>query len=108
MQCCSFGQDPRFGRNPYANPYDNPYYNSRRPHTTSPRGRNIYYVLPDEAMGGLPIESAAPRGLPGGGGRFPGGGNPVGGLVSIATNLLLQLPFSRYSVSKHMKEAVYS
>jgi hypothetical protein len=49
--------------------------------------------------------AAAPRGLPPGYGRGGGApyngrggqrGSPVGGLVSIATNLLLQLPFSRY------------
>eukprot|EP00878_Enallax_costatus_P038940 GHUV01044441.1.p1 GENE.GHUV01044441.1~~GHUV01044441.1.p1 ORF type:complete len:139 (-),score=61.80 GHUV01044441.1:580-996(-) len=39
--------------------------------------------LPGPGRGGYPV--------PGGGGGF----NPVGGLVNIATNLLLQLPFSR-------------
>lgn len=85
----------------YSSPGYSPYgpY-SRNPYSTSKRGRNIYYVLP-EAFG----ESAAPRmpgyrgGPPGpyGGGGRPGlgGGSPVGGLINIATNLLLQLPFSR-------------
>lgn len=46
-----------------------------------------------------PSMAAGPRGLPGPGRGYPGRGgggfNPVGGLVNIATNLLLQLPFSR-------------
>lgn len=93
--------DPRaYGRNPYSNnPYDNPYYSHRNPYAQSRRGSNIYYIYPDQAFD--PSMAAGPRGLPGPGrgyparGGFPGGGNPVGGLVSIATNLLLQLPFSR-------------
>lgn len=92
----------RYGGYPGYSPYG-PY--SRDPYTTSKRGRSIYYVLP-EAFG----ESAAPR-MPGRG-PFPGragppgpygpgrqgpglGGSPVAGLINIATNLLLQLPFSR-------------
>jgi hypothetical protein len=52
---------------------------------------------------------AAPRGLPPGYGRGGGApyygrggqrGSPVGGLVNIATNLLLQLPFSRCECEK--------
>jgi hypothetical protein len=87
----------RYGAYPGYGPYG-PY--SRDPYSTSKRGRSIYYVLP-EAFG----ESAAPRVPPGyrgppgpyGGGRGgPGlGGSPVAGLINIATNLLLQLPFSR-------------
>lgn len=99
------GYDPRYGpypyqQNPYSNPYDNPYYNQRRPYATSRGGRSIHYIFPDEGM----AMGAAPRGLPPGYGRGGGApyygrggqrGSPVGGLVNIATNLLLQLPFSR-------------
>jgi Zn-dependent protease with chaperone function len=92
-------QDPRgYGRNPYsANPYDNPYYSQRNPYAQSRRGNSIYYIFPDQAMTD-PTMAAGPRGLPGPGRGYPGRGggfNPVGGLVNIATNLLLQLPFSR-------------
>eukprot|EP00879_Flechtneria_rotunda_P000699 GHRR01000816.1.p1 GENE.GHRR01000816.1~~GHRR01000816.1.p1 ORF type:complete len:507 (+),score=148.08 GHRR01000816.1:216-1736(+) len=102
-------QDPRYagrypgygyqpGRNPYSNPYDAPYYDRRNPYANSRRGNSIYYIMPDRA-GFDPIQAAGPR-FPGGGyGRgAPGygrGANPIGGLVNIATNLLLQLPFSR-------------
>eukprot|EP00878_Enallax_costatus_P000134 GHUV01000175.1.p1 GENE.GHUV01000175.1~~GHUV01000175.1.p1 ORF type:complete len:514 (+),score=173.27 GHUV01000175.1:224-1765(+) len=94
------GYDPRaYGRNPYSsNPYDNPYYNQRNPYAQSRRGNQIYYTFPDQAMNPM---AAGPGRLPGpgrGGYPVPGGGggfNPVGGLVNIATNLLLQLPFSR-------------
>ncbi|KAF6265803.1 peptidase family M48-domain-containing protein [Scenedesmus sp. NREL 46B-D3] len=95
------GYDPRFGpypyqQNPYSNPYDNPYYNQRRPYSTSRGGRSIHYIFPEEGM----AMGAAPRGMPPGYGRGRGapglgGVSPVGGLVKIATNLLLQLPFSR-------------
>lgn len=86
----------RYRMYPGYGPYG-PY--SRNPYSTSRRGANIYYVLP-EAFG----ESAAPRLPPGyrgsppgpyGGGRPGLNGSPVGGLINIATNLLLQLPFSR-------------
>jgi hypothetical protein len=72
----------------------------RRPYATSRGGRSIHYIFPDEGM----AMGAAPRGLPPGYGRGGGApyngrggqrGSPVGGLVQIATNLLLQLPFSR-------------
>lgn len=102
-----YGPGPYGPRGPYGGPYGS--YN-RNPYSQSRGGRNIYYVLPDieTAFQG---ESAAPRGLPGpyrggppgpygrggggGGGPLGGGGSPVGGLINIATNLLLQLPFSR-------------
>lgn len=95
------GYDPRVnGRNPYSsNPYDNPYYSQRNPYAQSRRGSQIYYIHPDQAMN--PTMAAGPGRLPGSGrGGLPvpggaGGFNPVGGLVNIATNLLLQLPFSR-------------
>jgi hypothetical protein len=73
----------------------------RRPYATSRGGRSIHYIFPDEGM----AMGAAPRGLPPGYGRGGGPpyygrggqrGSPVGGLVNIATNLLLQLPFSRW------------
>jgi hypothetical protein len=95
-----YGPSPGYG--PYG-PYSRSPY-ARRGGRGG--GRDIYYVLP-EAFGA----SAAPRGMPGayrggppgpyrggagGGGGFPGaGGSPVAGLINIATNLLLQLPFSR-------------
>jgi hypothetical protein len=91
---------PRYGAYPGYGPYG-PY--QRDPYTTSKKGRSIYYVLP-EAFG----ESAAPRmpgrlppgyrgGRPGQGqGGLPGlGASPIQGLIQVATNLLLQLPFSR-------------
>eukprot|EP00882_Tetradesmus_deserticola_P000213 GHRQ01000239.1.p1 GENE.GHRQ01000239.1~~GHRQ01000239.1.p1 ORF type:complete len:587 (+),score=236.64 GHRQ01000239.1:206-1762(+) len=94
------GYDPRYApypyqENPYSNPYDNPYYNQRRPYANSRGGQSIHYIFPEEGM----AMGAAPRGLPPGlgrgGGRGYGGGSPLNGLVQIATNLLLQLPFSR-------------
>lgn len=102
VPCRGYPVDPRaYGRNPYSNnPYDNPYYTHRNPYAQSRRGNNIYYIYPDQAFD--PSMAAGPRGLPGPGrgypargGGLPGGVNPVGGLVNIATNLLLQLPFSR-------------
>ncbi|KAF8071021.1 oma1 [Scenedesmus sp. PABB004] len=91
-----FVPGPRaYGANPYDNPHDNPYYHRRAPFAAARGGRSIYYLTPDAEMAAGPGRLPGRGGPFGGGGGGRGGGSPVGGLINIATNLLLQLPFSR-------------